>query len=332
MDIYFDPNYAKVFKDIDGDSETFTFECSFGTVVNTYNLRKISWKIGGQTYYDIVTPYGYGGPYAKDVTDIKQLMSAYEKAFVKHCKCRNIVCEFIRFHLFDNIDIREYYYGEVKHSLDTVVVDTSGDYINKIWTNYNRKIRKNIRKALSNNLNIITDNTDEYLDEFLEIYYKTMDRNNASAFYYFKKDFFKNITRFLPENFMFFHVFKDDVMISTELTLCAEKYVYSFLGGTLKEFYEFRPNDYLKNEIIKWCNATGREKFILGGGYCLEDGIYKYKRYFTSDPDIPFYVGRHIFIKDIYDHLVNFRRLEDPYFDEESGYFPKYRSPQRKCL
>lgn len=324
-DLYFNPNYAKVYKDIDGDSDTFVFECEYGKITNTFILRKVQWEIEGQTYYDIVTPYGYGGPVTENVTDIQKLMEAYKKAFAEYCKEKNIVCEFIRFHLFDNVDVRENYYGETLHLLDNVVVDTTGDFDQKIWMSYEHKVRKNVKKALKNDLQIIIENNTDHLADFLKIYNDTMDRNNAEDYYYFTERYFKSIAELLPENFMYFHVVKDGVVCSTELVLCSEKYAYSFLGGTLTDYYEFRPNDFLKNEIIKWCNQTGRERFILGGGYHKEDGIYKYKRCFTPDPDVPFYVGRYIFDEAIYNKIVEIRKSVDKDFNVETGYFPKYR-------
>lgn len=324
-DLYFNPNYAKVYKDIDGESDTFVFDSEYGKVVNTFILRKVQWEIEGKTYYDIVTPYGYGGPKTENVTDIKKLMEAYKVAFEHYCKEKNIICEFIRFHLFDNVDVRENYYGETLHLLDNVVVDTSGDFATKIWMNYEHKVRKNVKKAQKNDLQIVIENNLDHLVAFLDIYNDTMDRNNAVAYYYFGRKYFEDIAKFLPENFMYFHVLKDGKIVSTELILCSEDYAYSFLGGTLTEYYEFRPNDFLKNEIIKWCNQTGRKKFILGGGYHKDDGIYKYKRSFTSDPDVPFFVGRYIFNYNIYQKAVEVRMALDKNFNEETGYFPKYR-------
>jgi len=324
-DLYFNPNYAKVYRDIDGKSETFTFECQYGKVIDTFILREVKWIIDGQTYYDIVTPYGYGGPKTENVTDIDKLMNAYKEAFAQYCRDKHIICEFIRFHLFDNVDVREHYYGETLHLLDNVVVDTTGDFDEKIWKSYEHKVRKNVNKAVKNDLQIIIENNLDHLDDFLHIYDETMDRNNADSYYYFGRKYFEDIASLLPYNFMYFHVVKNGKVVSTELVLCSEDYAYSFLGGTLTDYYEFRPNDFLKNEIIKWCNKTGRKKFILGGGYHKDDGIYKYKRCFTPDPDVPFYVGRYIFDKNIYDKAVAARKAEDSSFTGESGYFPLYR-------
>lgn len=325
MDLFFNPNYAKIYKDIDGDSDTFVFECPYGKITYTYILRKIKWEIEGQIYYDIVTPYGYGGPYCENVTDIKLLMAAYKEAFTKHCQEHNIICEFHRFHLFDNVDFRENYFGETIELSANVVVNTTGDYENDIWNRYDRKVRKNVRKAENNGLEIIIENNTNHINDFLNIYDLTMDRNNADSYYYFGKEYFLNIERLLPGNFMYFHVQKDGKVISTELVLCSEKYAYSFLGGTIADYYEYRPNDYLKNEILKWCNRTGREKFILGGGYHKDDGIYKYKRCFTPDQDVYFYIGHYIFNQSVYNKAIEARVKTDSNFDCNTKYFPAYR-------
>ena len=325
MDLFFNPNYAKVYKNIDGDSDTFKFECPYGRITNTFILRKLEWSVEGRTYYDIVTPYGYGGPCCEDVTDIGRLINAYKVAFTRYCLDHNIICEFYRFHLFDNVEFRENYYGESDAILDNVVVNTTGDFETDIWNHYDRKVRKNVHKAETHGLDIMMERNTSHLDEFLNIYYLTMNRNHADKYYYFGRDFFLNIERLLPDNFIYFYSVTDGVIIAAELVLFSENYAYSFLGGTLTEYYNLRPNDFLKNEIIKWCNNTGREKFILGGGYGKDDGIYKYKRGFTSDPDVPFYIGKHIFNHDVYKKAVAMRIANDSEFNLNTSFLPQYR-------
>ena len=324
-DLYFNPNYARVYESIDGKSDTFLFQSPYGKIQNTFILRPIKWELDGQKWYDIVTPYGYGGPIILECNDIEKLMEGYQQAFTSYCQEKNIVCEFIRFHLFDNVDVREHYYGQTANVLDNVVVDTALDY-DTIWMNYEHKVRKNVKKARNNGLEICIEQNLNHLDDFLNIYYATMDRNQATDYYYFKRSYFEDIARLLPENYIYFHVMKDGVVIATELVLCSENYAYSFLGGTNEAYYAMRPNDFLKDCIIRWCSETGRKYFVLGGGYHKDDGIYRYKRSFTQLEDIPFYVGRAVLNQPIYDRLVQLRAEESPDFDRESNYFPLYRA------
>ncbi len=324
-DLYFDPKYAKIYENIDGRSETFCFSCPYGKIQNTFILRPVKWELDDKTWYDIVTPYGYGGPVTLECSDMEKLMEAYREAFTSFCLENNIVCEFIRFHLFDNVDVREHYYGETVNVLDNVVVNTAPDY-ETIRMNYEHKVRKNVNKAINNELEMCIEQSLDHLDDFLDIYYATMDRNQASDYYYFKRSYFEDIARLLPENYIYFHVMKDGKVISTELVLCSKDYAYSFLGGTDEEYYAMRPNDFLKDAIIRWCSDTGRKFFVLGGGYHKDDGIYRYKRSFTKASDVPFFTGRAILNRDVYDRLVDLRALEDPEFDRDSEYFPLYRA------
>lgn len=324
VDLYFNPEYARLYEKIDGPCDTFTYRCEHGTVQNTFILREIKWKIDGETYYDIVTPYGYGGPLILEYKDKEALIEGYNAAFQNYCRQNRIVCEFIRFHLFDNTDIREHYYGTTVKMLDDVIVETAGEY-DAIYAQYEHKVRKNIKRALNSGLEMVIENDLGHLDDFLKIYYQTMDRNNAKEYYYFEREYFEDIAKRLPGNFMYFYVMLDGAVISTELVLYSEDYAYSFLGGTNADYYSVRPNDFLKDAIIKWCNQKGIKKFILGGGYQENDGIYRYKRSFTKAEDVPFYVGKAIFNREAYDRFVS-EREKSGELDRETGYFPLYRA------
>ncbi len=325
MDIFFNQAYANLYKDIEGQCTTFHFQCKYGEIIHIFILRKIKWSIDNNYYYDIVTPYGYGGPLILACQDIQKLMNEYYVAFSDYCNKNNIICEFIRFHLFDNVDVRKYYYGETKATLENVIVNTTGSY-EDIWKNYNHKIRKNVNKALKQGLTVVYEENDKHLDAFLDIYYTTMKRNNASQFYYFKKEYFEQIVHSLFGSFVFFYIFYENKIISTELVLFSKNYAYSFLGGTNENYYDYRPNDLLKNEIIKWCNLKNIQKFILGGGHQSGDGIYIYKRFFANEPDVMFYTGKYIFNKSKYTYFVEKRKEENSEFDLNSNYFPLYRA------
>ena len=63
IDLYFDENYGKLYEKIEnGKAKIFEFENENGKITNQFIMRKIEEKIDGETFYDIVTPYGYGGP------------------------------------------------------------------------------------------------------------------------------------------------------------------------------------------------------------------------------------------------------------------------------
>ena len=66
-DIYFDEHYGKLYEKSDkGTAVIFTHKCQHGEVRHQFIKREIpSYLLPKQeVLYDIVTPYGYGGPVA----------------------------------------------------------------------------------------------------------------------------------------------------------------------------------------------------------------------------------------------------------------------------
>ena len=118
--------------------------------------------------------------------------------------------------------------------------------------------------------------------------------------------------------------YKENVAISVELLLLSDKVVYSFLGGTDEEYFESRPNDLLKLEVINWSRKNGYDYYFLGGGKEEGDSLYQYKKdFFPKDRDQTFYTGRKILNDIIYNELVqnNPKAIES----DSKDFFPLYR-------
>ena len=63
IDIYFEPKYGKLYEEMEnGTCEVFEHRSSIGIVNHMFIKREIPITIDNTTYYDLVTPYGYGGP------------------------------------------------------------------------------------------------------------------------------------------------------------------------------------------------------------------------------------------------------------------------------
>jgi len=122
---------------------------------------------------------------------------------------------------------------------------------------------------------------------------------------------------------LYAHTLKEGRIISTELLLYNQTYIHSFLGGTLEQFFEYRPNNILKHEVIRWAKSRGISYFLLGGGYREGDGIFRYKRSFARNGVLDFYIG-----KKVHDHeaVIMLEELMATKVPRESeSYFPGYR-------
>ena len=142
---------------------------------------------------------------------------------------------------------------------------------------------------------------------------------------YFSLEHFENMILKNKENFTIVLVYKDDVAISTELIIHLNDCMYAYLGGTLSDYFNCRPNDYLRVEVIRWGIEKGKSHYILGGGITNGDGLYKFKKsLFPNSTDRIFYTGRKIINKTKYDELCEL--VCGPVNEKETGsFFPLYR-------
>lgn len=270
-------------------------------------------KIEKGRYFDLITPYGYGG-FRGNISDWDRLNQTYQD----YCNANHYICEFIRFDLFS--DYHLHYGGDVETRTHNVVRSLECS-LDDIWMDFKQKVRKNVKKANRYNLSCIVENTEEHIDDFLRIYYSTMDRTDADSEYYFSKKFYRSLN-VMKNNIAYFYAVYDNKIVSTELVIYGSENCYSYLGGTDRAYFDVRPNDFLKYEIIKWAKRKGLKKFVLGGGYGSDDGIFQYKSALSPKGIVDFYIGRKIFNDDEYKKILN---LRNPY-ELNDNFFPIYRS------
>ncbi len=320
------PDYVRLFAGPYARSLCAILKSPQGSVIFPFILRPLhieKWVESDTEAWDLVTPYGYGGAFSWGVPDADLFWSEFNK----WVKAVGVVSAFLRFSLFSEQLLP--FDGEVEIKSRNIVrmLDLDAD---ALWMDYDHKVRKNVKKALRNGLEVEIDPDGSHLKEFLEVYYSTMDRRGATEQYYFPDVFFNTIVRDLLGEFVFFHVFYGSKIVSTELVLSSTNYLYSFLGGTLLEAYDLRPNDLLKHSVIEWGRDQGKKAFVLGGGYEDGDGIFRYKLSFAPNGTVPFKVGKRIYDPDTYERLIQ-RRLKweigqgldwRPNLD----FFPAYRS------
>ncbi|MGP8313521.1 lipid II:glycine glycyltransferase FemX [Enterocloster aldenensis] len=267
-------------------------------------------------YYDLISPYGYGG-FMGTVTDYQTLNQQY----AEYCLAHHYICEFVRFELFS--EYYSHYDGEVETRTHNVIRNLEMP-LDDLWMDFKQKVRKNVKKANSYGLEIVLDNKGDYLEDFLRIYYGTMERTEAKEGFFFSRQFFETLMS-MENHVMMFHVLYEGKIVSTELVIYGSENCYSYLGGTDRNYFDVRPNDYLKYEIIKWAKEKGLKNFVLGGGYGSDDGIYQYKTSLAPKGIVDFYIGRRIFDLNTYKYLVDIRE-DNVSARQNPVFFPEYRA------
>ncbi|CAM1373823.1 GNAT family N-acetyltransferase [Tenacibaculum xiamenense] len=271
-------------------------------VIMLVHINPIQIKEEKIQYFDVVTPYGYSGPISSanaSEFDIKEFWKNVDQWYAEN----NVVSEFIRFNLSNN---HLNYSGEVVQTM----LNIKGEILEEDlqWKSFDRKVRKNVNKAKRENLKskvYFRDSIDDdKIFEFYNIYIETMTRTNALEKFHYSLEDFKRFIKFNNKYCAICTVYLDDTPIASELVLKSKDSMYSFLGGTDERFFDKRPNDFLKVELIDWGRNQDLKYYVLGGGYGLEDGIFKYKKCFFPNDIVNYYTGRKVVNKMVYDSLV----------------------------
>jgi len=301
-----------------------------GRVVMLVYLNTIIINEEKTQFFDVITPYGYSGPISSAKTldlDIINFWKNVDKWYVNN----NVISEFIRFNLSGN---HLNYSGEIFQTMLNIkgqIIDEDSQ-----WKSFDRKVRKNVNKAKRENLSskiYYLSIEDVRISEFFKIYLETMVRTNAlEKFHYSLKDFKRFILQ-SSKHCAICTVYFEKIPIASELILISEDTIYSFLGGTDENFFDKRPNDFLKVGLINWARKSNFKYYVLGGGYGLEDGIFKYKKCFFPHDVVNYYTGRKIINEDVYNNLLektNNQRVYSGFAEldnKKDSFFPLYRAP-----
>ena len=272
-------------------------------------------------YYDWSTPYGYGGPLTDNV-DEKEI-SDFFNLINEYCKLKNIITQFIRFHpLLQNqrvfADI-----CDLRRLKSTVFINTvDKDTIN---TNMDSKNRNMVKKAQKNGIDIITDNSRENKLAFVELYRSTMQRNNASEYYYFNQMFFEDVFSNLEENYTLFSARLEGIIVCSAIIMHCNGNLHYHLSASLREYMHLAPNNLLLYTAACWGAENGYTRFHLGGGVGIADNLLSFKKSFNKKGLIDFYIGRNVFCEEIYKELLGIRTNADLEFNPNNNYLIQYR-------
>ncbi len=307
-------SYYKLFSDSENQGMAVLYACNSGIIFYPFIKRQIPDYI---SHFDIISAYGYGGPYGSTgITSCHWIN--FWLYFDEWCHNNKIVSEVIKFGLFGNENC--YYPGQIETVMNNIVrnLEINLDDLNR---EYEHKVRKNVKRAEQYKLSFELDIGEKRIDKFLNIYYDTMDRRNAEQKYYFDKNFFEWIRLEMYQNSCIFFVSYEGIPVSTELVLTSKENIYSYLGGTNPDYFQMRPNDFLKTKVIQWGHNNGYKNYILGGGYKKEDGIYRYKKAFAPGGIKEFKIGSRILDEVTYKNICLQKDI-----DYSIHYIPAYRT------
>lgn len=324
-DIYFEENYGRLYESIEnGKCSVFEFNHKSGSVRHMFIKREIPFRIDGEIYYDLVTPYGYGGPMLTgcEKEDKAELVEAFEEEFRYYCLQHNIVSEFVRFHpfLLNASDFNSCYETVLRRN-------TTGtnlrDYEDPIVHEFSKSKQKSIKKALQAGVDYRITKNPASLESFKELYYSTMKRKGAESVYFFDDSYFEDLLKYLGEHILLVEVMYEGQVIGMGLNFVYNKTIHIHLSGTVPEFHHLSSAFILRYALVKWGKENDMDLVHEGGGKTgeLDDPLYLFKKQFGKTTDFQFFVGYKIWNTEVYDRLCRIASR-----DSSLDHFPAYRS------
>lgn len=330
-DIYYQRGYVEAFR-IHGDGEPILIsyegdKCNGICVMMKRDVaddERFKGFIPSGKYFDMVTPYGYGGfifDNTPDTEEAEKIKSELNETLARE----GAVAAFFRFHpvlanasdsknLLNVIDLGH-----------TIAMDLSSPEV--IWENIISKNRNMIRKAEKSGVEIRHGKGMDLLDTFKEIYDETMRHDNATPYYFFKREFYESIDRDLHDNYEMFYAVSEGEIIAMSIMLFSGTQMHYHLSGSRYEYRRLAPSNLLLYKAALWGCEHGFKTFHLGGGVGSgEDNLYKFKAAFNRNSDYQFSIGKMIIDRGKYEYLTGIRAENDSGFSIESSFFPVYRS------
>ena len=324
-DAYSLASYAEAFR-LHGDGEPRLF---YGeedgvrafNVVMTRDVAsdpKFSGKLPQGKYFDLATPYGYGGWIVEGEGAFEPIFRAYEAYCVEH----GIVSEFARFHPILRNAERVAAYYEPQTLGPVVALDLESPEI--VWKNMIDKCRCAVNKARKSGLEIVQDDSEEAYRVFKEIYDQTMIADGARDYYFFNDEFYASVRRDLGAAAKLFLARLPDgaTIAAAIMLLCNDKMNYHLSASLRGDYGRLGATNFILYSAAVWGAERGYKTLYLGGGVgAREDALFKFKKsFYRRELEYSFQIGRKIFDRDAYRTLLELRGdVDDPNF------FPAYR-------
>ncbi|MEK3965224.1 GNAT family N-acetyltransferase [Paenibacillus sp. FSL H7-0323] len=331
-DIYFSSAFFRLFEDGEHQqAELFVFKQGDQLIVYPYLLRSISHlpaviQLGLEgDWYDISTPYGYGGPISNlpPGAERSELYQQFSETFTDYCREKKIMTEFVRFHpLIGNAT--EYQSGlTTEWNRNTIYIDLTVGSESELIRHYGSNHKRNIHKLKSAPFTIRNSNLKDRIESFSELYYGTLNDLQADSFYYFPKKFIEDTSHLLEGRVELFEAMDGEKTVATSIVLHERPWMHYHLCGWDRAYLQWSPTKLLIHAAAKWGMENGFECFHLGGGYKGNDDLFQFKhRFATQLEPLDYYLGKRIFFPELYERIISFcdTRIS-------GNYFPLYRHP-----
>lgn len=166
----------------------------------------------------------------------------------------------------------------------------------------------------------------DHLPSFTRLYYATMDRVGAAAWYYFEPDYFTGLARVLGRELHLCSVEAAERPLAQGLFASTDGVVQYLFSGAEDGAGQPHATKLMIVFVRDWAKSAGLQVFHLGGGIgARDDALSQFKRGFTRHWS-PFRTWRWVVDEERYADLVaGWEGAAGVEADSIEGYFPAYR-------
>lgn len=310
--IYMNHEWGKLQeKKEDGKSYLFKYESEAGRIEYAFIIREAT-VINGETFYDIVTPRGEGGPLIlKKSSD--DLVRLFDAEFDRFCQKQRIIAEYVR---FDPWNTDETLFSEVYN-----ISEHGYSYCHRLqedffMTQYSSKRRNQIRKAINCGIRVEINKDKEKLLYLLDLYNFTIKKHNISDYYLLDLDFLISYFDILKDQVYLGIAYLEDKPIAAAMFLYGGDIFHYHFSASHPDYTNLNAISLLLMEAAKMGQSQGCKLMDLGGA-TPGSGLEMFKKSMTKSDEIyPCYVGKKIRNKSIYDNLVELNGCNKEMFPE----------------
>lgn len=298
LDIYYQPEYLICDEAIQGGK----YELAIAISGNDYWVYPyIVIPIKNTPYFDLISPYGYGGP----TTNNLEFGKKAELFFVEEIRKRkNVITELVRYHyLYNQSSLFEQDIQNI-HNRNVVVLHTDTD--EDLWISQFSGTTRNLVRKLEKEGYEWREKVFEKADiaDFKLSYYANMKHTNAADFYFFDDSFFQQLVDQLGDKIHIAYVEKEGIVFASALFFISGGIVSYYLSARNLDYPKVPGSNLLLSKMSLWAQDNHLKLVNFGGGLSLSeaDFLFKFKRNFSKDT-LKFYIGKRIHQPAIYEEL-----------------------------
>lgn len=270
--------------------------------------------------WDATSPYGYPGPIVG--RDHRSgFVDAAMEALAGGLGAAGAVTAFLRLHPILN---RHWPAGPgtvVAHA-PTVTVDLRRS-AEEHWAETRSGHRSDINRARRAGVTVRRDTDLALLPRFVATYRRTMERVDATAYYFFDDRYFEELAAGLGNDLHLWVAELDGTLVGASLfcTAWSSGIAQYHLSATVDEHRRLQPSKVILDEVRAWGRTSGLRHLHLGGGLGRDDDpLLRFKLGFSSLTQ-PFRTQRLVLDESAY-RALSLNEVDD----DRQGFFPAYRA------